>query len=604
MGQRGNGRYDRSKYGSGDEGRGSSGRYHDSFFDDMLIPDEEPARSFSSRLGADAPSNRARRARPYREDDSERHEVPVGDNGYDDSGRVHPQQRYRTRMPAEPLETHESHEEFNEDGLQQKPHAQVGFESPGEEPAAEEDADRMARAYSRKAVEEKVAASALEKRAAPRFRVGRVGRVVAVVLLAVVLVGAGVAFAFFSGVADRMHAGVDDDLRAALVETDMAKEPFYMLLLGTDGSAERDEDPEYAGGYRSDSMMLARIDPVEKKATLVSIGRDLLVDLGPEDGKQKINAAYAIGGPALAVKAVSQLAGVPISHYAQVDFDGFAAMVDALGGVEVDVPMAIVDDFDAGGSVPGGLQTLDGAQALILCRARNSYADISAHPDEMRAANQRLVLSAIARKLLSSDIATIASTVQAMSAYVTTDLELTDIVGLAQVMKGLDPDTAIYTASVPSTSQYVDDIWYEMLNKDSWDEMMKRVKAGEPPVEEAIVDEATGTVLATAGAGTTNSADKYAVVTVKNATDIPGLATKLRAKLVENGFVNTVVGDIAPGYSYPETLVVYDEENRAREAAEILGVMGQGRAMKNDGSYLLMDTDFVVVIGEDWDETA
>ena len=555
MGQRGQGRYSRSRYGSGDRPRGSSGRYYDSFYEDMLIPEDET--------------------------------IPFGEQAADERESVSGGLSATSGDPG-----------FAESELEV---SELEESQPVEDDAvsSSDGAERVARAYSRRAVEDRVAAPATKKR--PSLKIGRIGRIVAIVVAAVVLVGVGVAFSFISGIAGNLHAGVDDDLRAALVHTDMAKEPFYMLLLGTDGSAERDNDPTYGGGYRSDSMMLARIDPVQKKVTLISIGRDVMVDLGGDIGEQKINAAFAYGGPALAVKAVSELAGVPISHYAQVDFDGFAAMVDALGGVEVDVPMAIVNDYDAGGSVPGGLQTLDGAQALILCRARNSYADISAHPDEMRAANQRLVLSAIARKLLSSDIGTIASTVRAMSSYVTTDLELTDIIGLAQIMKGLNPDTDIYTASVPTTSKYVNDIWYEFVDKDAWAKMMKRVNAGEPPVEEAVVDEATGTVLATAGAGTTSTADKQAVVTVKNGTNISGLAANLRAKLTEAGFTNAVVGEIAPGYQYPDTLVIYDEPGRAREAAEIVSVMGQGEAMQNDGSYLLLDSDFLVIIGEDWD---
>ena len=486
--------------------------------------------------------------------------------------------------------------------------------------AADPTASRTVSDYSRKAVEERLASDSprkassrdgysrryssdegsysarLERNDKKRHRKLIIG---IVAIAAVVLIGAGAAFAYVNSISKNLHAGVDDELRNALVKTDMANEPFYMLLLGTDGSAERDDDPEYGGGYRSDSMMLARIDPVKKKATLISIGRDILVNMGDGYGEQKINAAYAIGGPAKAVKVVSELAGVPISHYAQVDFDGFAAMVDALGGVEVDVPMSF-DDHDAGGALNAGLQTLNGQQALMLCRMRNAYTTVSAHPDAMRAANQRLVLSAIAKKLLASDVATIATTTQAMSQYVTTDLELADIIGLAQIMKGLDSDTDIYTASVPTTSKLINDGWYEFVNKDEWNKMMKRVDAGEPPVEEAVVDEATGTVLATAGAGTATTADKYAVVMVKNATNISGLAAQTRSKLMDAGFVNVSVGDITDSFSYPETVVVYDEPSRVREAAEIVEVIGQGKAMENDGSYLLGNNDFLVVIGDDW----
>ena len=606
MGQEEKGRYDRSRYGSNADDRAASGRYHDSFFEDMLITDEELDRTFGPLDGAkeavedtggDAQDSEGE---PLLSDDASA-EVEGGLRDGEDG-------RSAAEDAAGNRRTRERGDQDERPGVASRASRgdadDVATQSERAEAAAgvsRSGADRVSEMYSRKAVESRVAESASNKQPrAKRRRIGLAGRIAAVVALVVVLVGAGFALAYVSGVSGNLHAGVDDDLRAALAKTDMANEPFYMLLLGTDGSSYRDEDPNYGGGYRSDSMMLARIDPVQKKATLISVGRDIQVDLG-EHGKQKINAAYAFGGPALAVKAVSELAGVPISHYAQVDFDGFGLMVDALGGVEVDVPMAIVNDVDAGGSVPAGLQTLDGNYALILCRARNSFADISAHPDEMRAANQRLVLSAIARKVLSSDIPTIASTVKAMSSYVTTDLEVTDIIGLAQIMKGLNPDTDLYTGSVPTTSEYVNDTWYEFVDKDAWKTMMDRVKAGEPPVEEAIIDEATGVVLATSGAGATSTADKYATVTVKNATDITGLASKVRSKLSEAGFVNVVVGDITDNFSYPETLVVYDEPGRAREAEEIVSVIGQGKAMKNDGSYLLMGTDFLVVIGDDWD---
>ncbi len=110
-----------------------------------------------------------------------------------------------------------------------------------------------------------------------------------------------------------------------------------------------------------------------------------------------------------------------------------------------------IDDEDAGGHVDEGLQTLNGDQALILCRARHAYDEFGPG-DEYRAANQRLVMSAIAKKLLSADAASMASTVQALSKYVTTDLGVTDIIGLAQAMQGLDPSTDIYSAMEPTTS--------------------------------------------------------------------------------------------------------------------------------------------------------
>ena len=318
------------------------------------------------------------------------------------------------------------------------------------------------------------------------------------VVLAVVLIGAIGAFAYVNSLSKNLHEGVDDNLKNALVETDMSKEPFYMLLLGTDKSKWREENQaDMADTNRSDSMILARVDPVNKKVALISIHRDTMVDLG-QYGEHKINAAYMYGGAAGAVEAVSKMAGVPISHYASVDFDGFADIVDSIGGVEVNVPIDI-DDPDAGGSLSAGLQTLNGDQALVLCRSRHSYDDVASDGDVMRAANQRMVLSAIAKKVLASDILTIANTVQVISQYVTTDLELTDIIGLAQIMQGINPDEDIYTAMEPTVSAYIDDTWYEYLDEAAWKEMIKRMDQGLPPVNKTEIDDATGTVLSTGG---------------------------------------------------------------------------------------------------------
>lgn len=460
-------------------------------------------------------------------------------------------------------------------------------------------------AYEEPKAQNRYADMSAEEAPAPKKRGGakRVVAIVAAVVVVVVLVGAGVSFAYMNNISENLHSGVDQNLREALVQTDMAKEPFYVLLLGTDQSALRDELGELDGVYRSDSIMLARIDPVNKKVALVSIPRDTKVDLG-ENGIQKINAARAFGGPALAVETVSKLAGVKISHFAEINFDGFQAIVDALGGVEVNVPIEI-DDEDAGGSLPAGLQTLNGEQALVLCRSRASYADIAADPDLMRTANQRTVLSAIAHKLLDSDVANIANTVNAVSEYVTTDLEINDIIGIAQTMKGLDPGTDIYTATLPITSEYivndplVPEGWYGVVEDKEWKDMMKRMDQGLPPSEDVQIDEKTGTVIATTGGDAVDTSTKTATVDVKNGTKRDGLAATAKKQLAEYGFVRVTTGQAATQFKYPKTLIIYDNPGLAYEAGLIVKALGQGEAMQNDGTYLF-DTDFLVVIGEDW----
>ncbi len=420
--------------------------------------------------------------------------------------------------------------------------------------------------------------------------------------LAVVLIGAGAAFAYVNVLSGNFRSGLGDTSKY-LVKTSLTQ-PFYMLLMGTDGSSERDESGDFGDSYRTDSIMLARIDPVNKKVTLVSLHRDTMIDYGDEYGINKLNAAHVFGGPELSVKTVSKLAGVDISHYAEINFDGFREIVDALGGVEVDVPMTI-DDEDAGGHLDAGLQTLNGDQALILCRARHAYDEIGPG-DEYRAANQRLVMAAIAKKLLSADVATMASTVQTLSKYVTTDLGVTDIVGLAQNMQGLDPSTDIYSAMEPTTSKYIDGVWYEVNNTEEWKAMMKRVDAGLSPTEGNVVDQASGTILATTGDGSASSAGEAGsggavksggTVAIRNGNGVSGAGLDAAERIQGLGYsVNTSNAD---NFDYAKTIVVYETAAEKEYAEAIVSKLGVGEAVQNDNTYLF-EEDFLIVLGADW----
>ncbi|MEF2656444.1 MAG: LCP family protein [Eggerthellaceae bacterium] len=424
------------------------------------------------------------------------------------------------------------------------------------------------------------------------------------VVCALALGGIGAAWAYINQVDNSLRDDLDTDLLQSLAVTDSPSDPFYMLLIGVDKSEYRDSSGEYGGSYRTDSMMLARIDPKEKAVTLISVPRDTQVELAGH-GTQKINAAYAFGGPSLAVKTVSELAGVPINHYAEIDFDGFQAVVDALGGIEVDVPMEINDDM-AGGHVDAGQQTLNGEQALILCRSRHNYDDIGSG-DAIRAANQRLVLSAIMKKVMTSDVATITNTVSTLAEYVTTDYSVAGIVGLAQSMIGMDVDNNVYTAQVPTTSTYENDLWWEVLNESEWEAMMERVKQGLPPTEETVVDEASGATMSSAGSGdssgtsdssSTSSTSLSGVkISVKNGSGISGCASQAAQKLTPEGAI--VETGNADDYNYTSTIIVYSDSSQKDEAQKIADLIGVGKIKQNDGTYGFSG-DFLVVIGADW----
>lgn len=434
----------------------------------------------------------------------------------------------------------------------------------------------------------------------------RIALVSLAVVGALLLGGIGAAWAYISQIDSSLSDGLSSDLLSALSASDTASDPFYMLLIGVDKSEARDESGEFSGTYRTDTMILARVDPKEKKVTLISIPRDTQVDLGSH-GTQKINAAYAFGGASLAVTTVEELAGVEISHYAEIDFDGLVAVVDALGGIDVNVPVEI-DDDQAGGYLAAGQQTLSGSQALILCRSRHTYDDIG-DGDAMRAACQRLVIQAIMEKALSSDVATLTNTVSTLAEYVTTDLSVSEIVGLAQNMLGIDVSENVYTSAVPTTSQYIDSVWWEILDEDEWEAMMERVKQGLSPTEETEVDSTTGLTLSSAGSSSSDSSDSSDSssstgsslssynISVKNGAGISGCAAEAAEKLTAEGA--TVETGNADDFNYSSTLVIYENSSDAETAQTIVDLLGTGKAVQNTGKYSYT-SDFLVVIGADW----
>lgn len=161
-----------------------------------------------------------------------------------------------------------------------------------------------------------------------------------------------------------------DSMRAAMLKTNPVEDKsqaFYMLVLGSDARVND-------ATSRSDVMILLRVDPTKGKITMVSIPRDTKVEIEGH-GTQKINAAYAFGGAAGAVTAVSQFAGVPISHYAEVHFDELEQLVDDLGGVWVDVPVSNnqTGASNTGQKLNSGYQLLNGSQALAFARERYGY---------------------------------------------------------------------------------------------------------------------------------------------------------------------------------------------------------------------------------------
>jgi LCP family protein required for cell wall assembly len=199
-------------------------------------------------------------------------------------------------------------------------------------------------------------------------------------ILIMVLVGANIvvfsAYFFLRNLESAFEDAVEinEEVVAELSATPgSASDPSTFLLIGSDSRENIPDDFDdffgVAPGRRADVIMLLQVLPEEGRAQILSIPRDLKVELDGY-GLQKINAAYAVGGGPLLVSSLKAATGLPIHHYVEVDFAGFASIVDEVGGVSINFPNP-ARDGKSGLSVQAGLQHLDGEEALAYARSRS-----------------------------------------------------------------------------------------------------------------------------------------------------------------------------------------------------------------------------------------
>ena len=217
-----------------------------------------------------------------------------------------------------------------------------------------------------------------------------------------------------------------------------------VLILGLRGSENNQGCPNC-----TDTMIVLTIDPVSKTAGMLSIPRDMWVNI-PGFNNNRINAAYNTGelfklpggGPALTIKTVENFLGIPIQYYAQIDFSAFEKMIDDIGGICLDVPVKVdVGVLDEHGTtiVETGHQCLSGKVALGYARARDVGQGITGG-DVERSQNQQRVILAIRDKVLSNLPALVTQAVplyQEISSGVHTDLSLDDMLRLAMLAKDI-----------------------------------------------------------------------------------------------------------------------------------------------------------------------
>lgn len=408
-------------------------------------------------------------------------------------------------------------------------------------------------------------------------------------LTTTLLAGAGV-FAYAKHLERTMQRGIAQNSKLDLrLEKAGKQEPFNILLLGFD---KRSKDKV----YRSDTIILGRVDPVSKQVWLLSIPRDTKVQV-PGHGTRKANDAYALGEEKLAIKTVEKFAGVPIHHFVGVDFKGFYKAVDAMGGVWVDVPVEI-NDPQADGTrgkkasrIAPGYQLLDGAHALTFVRTRHTFVD----QDFGRMRNQQAFFLAVADQVANrTSVAKLPGIISAMAPYISTDMSIMEMMRLAQALQGAG-SKRVYTETIGGDwrSPYV------VTDEELKSELMAKLKEGRPFKEPEPSEEETGTAKPSGGnAESAQKAPSQIKVTIRNGAGIAGCAKQASSVLKARAFKVLEVGN-AGQFVYDKTLVVYKTDRSAAE--KVAEALPSGAKLVESRGMYAFDGDVLVVIGKDWD---
>jgi LCP family protein required for cell wall assembly len=407
-----------------------------------------------------------------------------------------------------------------------------------------------------------------KRRREPSRRSKIVRRVLLGVGVFVLVVGVGAAAAIW-----KLQGNIETkDLGTSVVKDDTPEGAMNILFIGSDSRDLKTKGYGKEKGQRSDALMLVHFAKDNKRIDAVQIPRDTLMELptckdtgsgGLAGGEGMINSALE-AGPGCSVRAVETISDVHIDHFVQLDFDGFASMVNALGGVNVCLDEALVDPL-AKLDLPAGKQKIKGKDALALARTRHAVGDGS---DIGRLGHQQVVMSSIISQARSTSILTrpdkLFRFLNALTRSITVDEginSISELTGLAKRARAV-PEKGITFVTMPNGAAPSDP--NRVVKTDDADTIFKAVKMDqEMPVEGE--DDDTD-VRDTGDTGATNP--RSALVTILNAARTPGLATSAQTSMTAMGY--TVNGLQDAQNPAEKTRIFVDGTPEAKATAESL----------------------------------
>jgi LCP family protein required for cell wall assembly len=414
-----------------------------------------------------------------------------------------------------------------------------------------------------------------------------------VVFLAICVLLVGSSYLYFRHQLSRLNRlnipGLSDDAATGNI--------MNVLMVGSDS---RDNTSGYiadatgkgedgTSGQRSDTIMVLHIDPSQQKAAILSIPRDLYVPI-PGNGKDKVNAAFSIGGPPLLIRTIRDALGIEINHYVEVDFTGFERIVDTIGGVEVYADYPARDEMTGLDIPKAGCNELDGYQALAYVRSRyyETYERgqwvSGANSDIERISRQQDFIRRIMKKAVSSGLGnplTLNRLIGIGVDNVKVDQQMStkDITNVARRFRSIDPDT-VDMLTLPTNDGFAGQAAVQLLDTARAQEVIDRlngITAPPPPPSMRPADVA---------------------VMVLNGNGRDGGASLAASSLTQAGYRVAGTTD-ASSYDYARTIVQHAPGQKAK--AELLrSSLVAGATIEEDRTLAGTGTDVALVLGADY----
>lgn len=271
--------------------------------------------------------------------------------------------------------------------------------------------------------------------------------------------------------ANRAYEAIENrqksDLRAENVKP--VTDNVSILFMGVDESEKRMDD----GNARSDALLVATLNNKEKTVKLISIPRDSYVYIPDRGRKDKITHAHAFGGTRGTVETVEGLLDIPIDYYVKMNFNAFIEVVDALGGIDVEVPydrLELDENDKYTIQLEQGMHRLDGRHALALARTRKLDTDVD------RGKRQQMILEAIMKEATSvKSITKYGDVIDAVGDNMKTNMKFSEMKSFLEYAKGGIPQ--VKTITLAGTDDMSTGVYYWMLDEDFLEELKHEIQA-------------------------------------------------------------------------------------------------------------------------------